>query len=269
MSPRSTFDNYLNQLRDQILTMGEMVDEEMTLAMNALKRRDIALAQQVFARDEEVNAMRYQVERTALLLISTQQPMARDARAILAALFMNVILERMGDKAKSIAKALPRILLRPNLSIPPELGDMAQKSQIMLREAMQAYAAGDVVQAEKVTQLDDEVDRLYGEIFFAVLARLSKTKKTDKVEAIYELLRVARDLERFADYATDLAERVDFMVTGQLAEVNVDDWNDLRESVAEEKRKLAELAEQRAAARAAKKLSASAAAQNATSASEA
>jgi len=246
MSSRKTFDIYLNQLRHNILIMSEMVDKELSTAMEALQRKDATLAQLVFTMDEEVNAMRYKVERMCLLLISTQQPMAKDARAILAALFVNVVLERMGDKAKSIAKAVPHILLRPNLTIPAELQEMAATGQKMMREAMRAYATDDVALAEKAASLDDVVDHLYGETFFSVLARMSKTKKTDKVEAIYELLRVARDLERFADYATDLAERVDFMVTGQLAEVNVDDWNELRRSVEAEQQRLADLAAQRA-----------------------
>ena len=224
MSPRKKFDQRLNQLRSTILSMSELVTQEMTTAMTALTQKDVALAQEVFALDEQVNAMRYQNERTALLLISTQQPMARDARFILASLFMNVILERMGDKAKSIAKAIPHILLRPNLTIPAELEQMATTGQQMLRDAMRAYAAEDVALALKVANADDEVDQLFGETFFSVLARLAKTKKPDKVEAIYELMRVARDLERFGDYATDLAERVDFMITGQLADMNVDEW---------------------------------------------
>ncbi len=222
MSPRPTFERLMSQLQADILRMAEMVDAEMRIAIDALYAKDIQRAKEVFARDEEVNALRYQNERTALLLISTQQPMARDARAILAALFMNVILERMGDKAKSIAKAIPHILLRPGLKIPTELREMAEMGQTMLRKAMEAYIQEDIEQVQEIALLDDEVDRLYGETFFAVLTRMSKTKKADKVEAIYELLRVARDLERFADYATDLAERVDFMVTGQLAELNVD-----------------------------------------------
>jgi len=226
MSPRKSFDQRLNQLRSTILAMGDLVNQEMTTAMEALAKKDVALAQEVFALDEQVNAMRYQNERTALLLISTQQPMARDARFILASLFMNVILERMGDKAKSIAKAIPHILLRPNLTIPAELGQMAATGQQMLRDAMQAYATENVALALKVVNADDEVDQLFGETFFSVLARLAKTKKPDKVEAIYELMRIARDLERFGDYATDLAERVDFMITGQLADMNVDEWKD-------------------------------------------
>lgn len=204
--------------------MSDLVHQEMTTAMEALEKKDVALAQEVFALDEQVNALRYQNERTALLLISTQQPMARDARFILASLFMNVILERMGDKAKSIAKAIPHILQRPNLVTPPELEQMATRGQQMLRDAMQAYATNDIDLALKVANIDDEVDQLYGETFFSVLARLAKTKKPDKVEAIYELMRIARDLERFGDYATDLAERVDFMITGQLADLNVDEW---------------------------------------------
>jgi phosphate transport system protein len=225
----------LNQLQSDILTMAQMVDEEMSAAIAALYEKDVVQAQNIFALDDRVNAMRYQVERTALLLISTQQPVARDARALLAALFINVILERMGDKAKSIAKAIPHILLRPGLTIPDELREMAELGQVMLRDGMRAYATEDALLANEIANRDDEVDQLYGETFFSILVRMAKTKKTDKVEAIYELIRIARDLERFADYATDIAERVDFMVTGQLAEINVEDWEDVRASMAAEK----------------------------------
>jgi phosphate transport system protein len=235
MSPRTSFDRLLNQLQSDILTMAQMVDEEMSAAIAALYEKDVVQAQNIFALDDRVNAMRYQVERTALLLISTQQPVARDARALLAALFINVILERMGDKAKSIAKAIPHILLRPGLTIPDELREMAELGQVMLRDGMRAYATEDALLANEIANRDDEVDQLYGETFFSILVRMAKTKKTDKVEAIYELIRIARDLERFADYATDIAERVDFMVTGQLAEINVEDWEDVRASMAAEK----------------------------------
>ena len=235
MSPRRSFEQRMNQLRATLLTMSELVEREMTIAMDALERKDVELAQEVFGLDEQVNKLRYDNERTALLLISTQQPMARDARFILASLFMNVILERMGDKAKSVAKAIPHILQRPNLTISPELHDMADMGLQMLHDAMRAYADEDVDLALQVAARDDEVDQLYGETFFSVLARLAKTKKPDKVEAIYELMRIARDLERFADYATDLAERVDFLVTGQLAEVNVDEWEEVRASAEQER----------------------------------
>jgi len=235
MSPRRSFEQRMNQLRVTLLTMSELVEREMTIAMDALERKDVELAQEVFGLDEQVNKLRYDNERTALLLISTQQPMARDARFILASLFMNVILERMGDKAKSVAKAIPHILQRPNLTISPELHDMADMGLQMLHDAMRAYADEDVDLALQVAARDDEVDQLYGETFFSVLARLAKTKKPDKVEAIYELMRIARDLERFADYATDLAERVDFLVTGQLAEVNVDEWEEVRASAEQER----------------------------------
>ena len=235
MSPRRSFEQRMNQLRATLLIMSELVEQELTIAMDALEKKDVTLAQEVFALDEQVNKLRYDNERTALLLISTQQPMARDARFILASLFMNVILERMGDKAKSVAKAIPHILQRPNLTISPELHDMADMGLQMLHDAMRAYADEDVKLALQVAARDDEVDQLYGETFFSVLARLAKTKKPDKVEAIYELMRIARDLERFADYATDLAERVDFLVTGQLAEVNVDEWEEVRASAAQER----------------------------------
>ena len=239
MSPRRLFDQRLNQLRSTLLEMANLVDQEMSTAIDALERKDLELAREVFGMDERVNQLRYENERIALLLISTQQPMAKDARFILASLFMNVILERMGDKAKGIAKSIPHILLRPNLTIPSELREMAGMGQEMMRGAMQAYATENADLAVEISSQDDQVDELYGQIFFTVLARLAKTKKQNKVEAIYELMRVARDLERFADYATDLAERVDFMVTGQLAEVNVDDWEAVRASVQGEQQRVA------------------------------
>ncbi len=241
MSPRRLFDQRLNQLRSTLLEMANLVDQEMSTAIDALERKDLELAREVFSMDERVNQLRYENERIALLLISTQQPMAKDARFILASLFMNVILERMGDKAKSIAKSIPHILLRPNLTIPSELREMARMGQEMMRGAMQAYANENADLAMEISSQDDQVDELYGQIFFAVLARMAKTKKPDKVEAIYELMRVARDLERFADYATDLAERVDFMVTGQLAEINSEDWQDVQRAAEEERERIAAL----------------------------
>ncbi len=248
MSPRRLFDRRLNQLRSTVLEMADLVDQEMSLAIDALERKDLDLAREVFSMDDRVNQLRYENERTALLLISTQQPMAKDARFILASLFMNVILERMGDKAKSIAKSIPHILLRPNLTIPPELREMASMGQEMLRGAMQAYANENADLALEIASLDDQVDELYGQTFFSVLARMAKTKKPDKVEAIYELMRVARDLERFADYATDLAERVDFMVTGQLAEINSEDWQDVQRIAEEERARIAALKKAKAKA---------------------
>lgn len=254
MSLRRLFDQRLNQLRSTVLEMADLVDQEMATAIDALERKDLELAREVFSMDDQVNQLRYENERTALLLISTQQPMAKDARFILASLFMNVILERMGDKAKSIAKSIPHILLRPNLTIPPELREMANMGQEMLRGAMQAYANENADLALEIASLDDQVDELYGQTFFSVLARMAKTKKPDKVEAIYELMRVARDLERFADYATDLAERVDFMVTGQLAEINSEDWQDVQRTAEEERERIEALKKAKAKAKASSKV---------------
>ena len=222
MPIRRRFEQKLDELRDEILRMGGLVDEELKLALSALARLDTDLANKVFAADKEVNAARFTIEEKCFALIVTQQPAARDLRAIVAVMNMIVDLERMGDQAKGIAKVIPRLIKSPDQTRLPELKQMGDMVGLMLRQGMQAYADGNVELAKVVAGQDDEVDRLYANVFTQIMERMSEEKIQQKIEAAYEVLRAARELERFGDLATNIAERVIYIGTGHLYEINVD-----------------------------------------------
>lgn len=219
---RERFERKLNELRDDTLGMGSMVDEELKLALTALDTLDVELAQQVYEADKAVNETRFSVEEKCFSLIVTQQPAARDLRSIVAVMNMIVDLERMGDQTKGIVKVIPHLLKYPDHPRPTELKLMGEKVSHMLQQAMMAYAHNDVETAKQVVEQDDEVDKLYARVFAFIIEAMAQTQKPHKVEAAYEILRVGRELERFGDLATNIAERVIYRVEGWMEELNVD-----------------------------------------------
>ena len=223
MPLRHYFDEQLNELRDHILLMGSRVRVELDLALEALATLDPVKAQAVFAADQIVNEMRFQVEEQCFTLIVTQQPAAGDMRSIVAAMSVIVDLERMGDQAKGIAKVVPH--LRKNLTQerPPELQEMGDVVGKMLDDAMLAYARNDVDLASDVAGRDDQVDVLYSQVFNKALQQMAVSGTAERAESAYEILRVARELERFGDLATNVAERIIYLVTGLRVEINVDE----------------------------------------------
>lgn len=222
MVMRERFEKELSELRAAILKMGDMVDEELKLALRALDTLDIDLAKQVQQADKQVNQTRFDLENRCTTLIVTQQPAARDLRGIIAVMNMIVDIERMGDQAKGIAKVIPHMLKFPNSPRPAELRQMGSLVSQMLKQAMTAYAHGNTDLAEAVAKQDDEVDRLYSQVFTQIMEHMAETNDANQVEACYEVLRSARELERFGDLATNIAERVVYMVTGNLHETNLD-----------------------------------------------
>ncbi len=223
MSVRERFDRKLNELRSDILKMGNMVEEELKLALKALHALDTNLANQVFEIDKAVNALRFSIEEECFELIVTQQPAARDLRAIVAVMNMIVDLERMGDQAKGVAKVIPHILQYPSDLQMVEFKEMGEAVVAMLHQSITAYTSNNVDLARAVAAQDDKVDALYASIFTQIMQHMAQTKDLEKVEATYEVLRAARELERFGDLAANVAERVVYMVTGQLYEAKPSD----------------------------------------------
>ena len=222
MAMRERFERKLSELRDDILRMGSMVEEELKLALRALDELDLDLARQVFDADQKVNAMRFSIEEKCFALIVTQQPAAGDLRAIVAVMNMIVDLERMGDQAKGIAKVIPHLKQFANRPRPPQIKQMGDMVGTMLHDSMTAYAQANVDLARLVADRDDEVDKYYAQIFTRIMEQIAETKSQDQVETSYEILRAARELERFGDLATNIAERVIYRVTGNLHETNTD-----------------------------------------------
>ena len=222
MGIRQRFEQQLEELRTDVLKMGSMVEQELQVAMDALEKLDTARAREVFSLDNEVNLIRFEIEEKCFGLIVTQQPAARDLRSIVTVMNMIVDLERMGDQAKGIAKVIPHMVKSPDIPRPAELSQMGIKVGRMLNQTMTAYAHDNIDLASAVARQDDEVDALYARIFGQIMAHMADAKTPDKIEATYEALRAARELERFGDLATNLAERVIYMVTGRFQEINVD-----------------------------------------------
>jgi phosphate transport system protein len=211
-------DRELADINERILRIGEMVDSAIARSMQALSERQAELAHQVNADDAAVNALRLEVEEACLALIARQQPAAGDLRATLAAFSIVTDLERMGDHAAGIARIVLHMgdepLLKPLIDLPR----MAQACRDMLRESLRAYVERDAEKAQAIVAADDAVDALYTQIFREVLSYMVEDPRTTS-RGLY-LLFAAHNLERIADRVTNIVERILFMTSGEMRELN-------------------------------------------------
>jgi phosphate transport system protein len=217
MSIRSTFDQELQDLRDDVLRLGSMVDTAIGRAMQALKERDQKLAQQVIVEDEDINQLRFKIEEECVGLIARQQPAAYDLRFIVTAMNVALELERMGDHADGMATIALRIGDEPPLKPLIDLPRMAQTSREMLRASLDAFMSEDAQEALAITQRDEEVDQLYNQIFRELITYMVEDPRT-VTRAMY-LLFCAHNVERIADRVTNICERVVFVATGEMEEI--------------------------------------------------
>jgi phosphate transport system protein len=217
--PRQTFEQALRHLQDEILLLGSMMEKAVERSVASLRARDIPLAKRIIADDFAINRKRFEIEDLCVDIIARQQPMARDLRIITAALIIANELERMADYAQGIAKINVMMgdeaLLKPLVDIPR----MAEKAVEMTRAALDAYVRGDAQLAKLVAASDDEVDALYDQIYRELLVFMLNDPLT--IQRATWLLWAAHNLERIADRATNICERVVFVVTGELVEYNV------------------------------------------------
>ena len=218
-SSRSILDHEFGQIRDNILRMGSLVDDAIDQSIRALRTQNIELARQVIADDQTINELRFAIEEECLALIATQQPMAGDLRAVIAA--MNIVndMERMGDHATGIAKTVVRMGDEPPLKPLVDIPRMADHARLMLKQSLDAYLTRDAELARKVAERDDEIDHLYNRIFRELLAFMIEDPRTTP-HGTY-LLWCAHNLERIGDRVTNIAERVIYMITGTMQELNI------------------------------------------------
>ncbi len=216
---REAYRKQLDDLKNDTLQMGEMVATAITSSVEVLRSRDIKASKKIIKDDLLINKKRFSIEKKCLLLIATQQPMARDLREIAAVLSIITDLERMGDHAEGIAKISVMIgkerLVKPLIDIPR----MADKCLDMLNGSLKAFTERDLERAKSLCDEDDEVDALYEQVYRELLLLMIENPKVIK-GATY-LIWVAHNLERIADRTTNIAERIAFMVTGKMEEMNV------------------------------------------------
>lgn len=213
---RLDLDRQLGQLQQEVVTLAEIVEKATMRAVDALKRRDLEESQQVIQGDDYIDQKRYEIEDRCIDLIATQQPMARDLRTIIALLHITVELERIGDYAEGIGKISLMMGEEPPLKPLIDIPRMTEKATQMLRNSMDSLVTRDVMMANQVLQDDDEVDDLYDQVYRELLVFMLQDPRT--IQRATYLLWAAHDLERIADRATNIAERVIFLVTGKLVE---------------------------------------------------
>ncbi|MCZ6535638.1 MAG: phosphate signaling complex protein PhoU [Dehalococcoidia bacterium] len=209
----------LRTLEDELLFMGSMVEKAIAKAMDALKRRDLEASREVVKEDDFIDQKRFDIEEHCINIMATQHPVARDLRILVTILHISVELERMADYAEGISKISIMMGDEPPLKPLIDIPRMADKTIDMLRRSLDALVNRDIVAAYQVCNDDDEVDALYDQVYRELLTYMIEDTKTIK-RATY-LLWVSHDLERVADRATNIAERVVFLVTGKMTEMNV------------------------------------------------
>jgi phosphate transport system protein len=215
---RGTLDRDLTQLQDNVLRLGSMVEQAIQRAITALKRRDVELARQIIVDDDEINSLRYAIEEQSLATIATQQPVASDLRTIVAAMHIAGEMERMADHAEGIAHLVIRMADEPLLKPLIDLPRMADLACDMLRASLDAFVARDPEAARAIVPRDDEIDQLYDQIFRELLTYMLEDPRN--INRATFLLWVAHNIERIGDRITNVSERVVFMTTGVLQELD-------------------------------------------------
>ena len=217
MEIRMVFHRKLRKIQDDILVMGSMVEKAISRSIEALKKGDLTLAQQVIADDLKINDKRFDIEENCIQLVATQQPMASDLRIIICMLNIITELERIGDYAEGIARIVVMIGDEPPLKPLIDLPRMAEKTEEMLGRSLDAFVNRDAEAARQITAEDDEVDNLYDQVFRELLTFMAEDPKT--ITRATRLIWVAHNLERSADRITNICERVVFVVTGKIEEI--------------------------------------------------
>ncbi len=216
---RETFERQLQVLLDQVLVLGSMVEQAVLDALDALKRRDVAAARRIYEADLQINEKRYSIESGCITLIATQQPMARDVRFLAAILEIITELERIGDYAKGICKITQLV---SEETIDPvqiyTLQQMANYGLDMLRRALDAFVTGDANTARAIPVEDSKVDELYNQMYRKLMEQMAADHTT--IDRANHIMWAAHNLERLSDRVTNICERIIYVATGEMKELD-------------------------------------------------
>ncbi len=215
MRPREHFDQELDALRKQVVSLGQSVIEALAKAITALERGDVELARSVVGSDAEINEAKNAIEQRAIQLIATQQPVARDLRRIVAAMAISYELERIADYAKGTAKM---VIGSPDANRGPlvasaELIALGKVARDNLERTLQALSNGDTEAIKDIVAREDAIDHDYKQLKRAMVAQLTPPETAD-------LLFIAHNFERVSDRALNMVEKIIFMTSGDQVELN-------------------------------------------------
>jgi phosphate transport system protein len=208
------FHDELDALKQTLLAMGGLVEDQIRRAMRALVERDDVIAQEVIDRDRQVNTYDVEVDEQCVNLLALHQPAASDLRFITTAMKIVTDLERIGDQAVNIAQRALELNREPQLKPYIDLPRMADRAQRMVKESLDAFVAGDTALARQVCAADAEVDALKEQIFRELLTYMMEDPRT--VSRAIRVILISRFMERVADHATNIAEMVIYLVEGKM-----------------------------------------------------
>lgn len=215
---RKAFHQELRDIEESVIQMASLVEAEIAQAMLALSQRNITLAEDVIAKDGEVNDMQRTIRGHCIALMALQAPVARDLRELVTVQLVINELERMGDHAVSIAKQSMRLKDHEPLTLTNDLVDMAKIVREQVRACIQAFVDVNVQLARETCANDDKVDQPYRAILSEIVHLMAT--EPDKVAPATSLLFIAHDLERIGDRVTNIGEDVIYMVTGEIEDLN-------------------------------------------------
>lgn len=204
------FQQELNKLKENLLKMAGLAEQAISNAVEALVQRNMSLAEKTIKEDEKINQMEILIDEWCLKLLALYQPMAADLRFITSAMRINIELERIGDLAVNIAERVISLNQEPQLKPYIDIPRMAEITQAMVKDVLDAFVNGDTNLARAVCERDDQVDALNDQVFRELLTYMMADPKT--ITRAVHLIIVSRCLERIADHSTNIAEGIIFMV---------------------------------------------------------
>ncbi len=221
MTTRNTLDREIRLVQDETMLLGNLVEQAVLNSVETLKSRDAAAAKAIIRNDAAINDKRFAIENRILLLFATHSPMARDLRLLAAELELITELERIGDYAKGIAKVAVELADQETRIPIQEISDMADLAVSMLHRALEAFITEDLETARKIPIDDDQVDELYKRIYHEIIQ--SMVADPGSIDRANQIVRVIHNLERTADRATNICERIIFIATGEMLELDSTD----------------------------------------------
>jgi phosphate transport system protein len=207
------FEVELKELKNRILAMGGFVEQAVELATQALTARSALKLPEIRLLENRINEAHVEIDGRCLELLARQSPVAADLRLILAIIKINTDLERMGDQAINISYNVQDYSRRDRVELDLNLPHMSANVRVMVRDSLDAFMREDTGLAQKVLESDDEIDRLKNQVFKDLIPYMRAAP--EKIEAALDLILIARNLERMADHATNIAEDVIFAFTGE------------------------------------------------------
>ena len=208
------FQNELERLKKKLLALSAIVEESVERAVRSINTRDVPLAREVIENDRSIDLLEVEVEEECLKILALHQPVAVDLRFVVAVLKINNDLERIGDLAVNIAERSTYLSQKAPIEMPFDFATMEQKTRLMLEKAIDALIQMDLEVAREVGAADDEIDAINREMYNQVSKGIQDSP--DQVDRLIHSLSISRHLERIADYATNIAEDVIYMIEGQI-----------------------------------------------------